>query len=197
MNSPTPRLSSFRLLWGIIIVLVLLNVSLLAWLWLAPTRMPGGGWPRGGPGPAGAESFLAEQLHFTPAQRTRFDSLRTTYFRQMRPLMERAHANRLNYFQLLNDTTLTDQQLAQRAAATHAIMTQVDVLTLRHFQQVAALCTPAQREQLAEVLAELPMLRGGGPPGRRRGRMPGHGWWPGRRGDGERGPQQGPPPPPF
>ncbi|MBC6611760.1 periplasmic heavy metal sensor [Hymenobacter sp. BT507] len=194
MNSPPPRLSSFRLLWGSLIVLVILNVSLLAWLWLAPARMPGGWHPRGGPGPEGAESFLAERLHFTPAQRTRFDSLRAMYFRQMRPLMERAHTNRLNYFQLLDDTTLTDQQLAQRAAVGHAAMTQVDVLTLRHFQQIAALCTPAQRQQLTQVLAELPMLRGGGgPPGRREG-MPRPGWRSGRRGHGGPGTPSGPPP---
>ena len=181
MNSSAPRLSTFRLLWGIIIVLVLLNAALLAWLWLAPGRAR----HPGGPGPGGPENFLAEKLHFNPAQRTRFDSLRATYFRQMSPLMERAHASRLNYFQLLDDTTLTDQQLAQRAAAGHAAMTAVDVLTLRHFQQVAALCTPAQREQLTQVLAELPMMRSGGPPDHR-----------GRRGPG-RNPRNWPGPPPF
>jgi len=170
MNSSAPRLSTLRLLWGIIIVLVLVNVALLAWLWMSPGRVR----HPGGPGPGGAENFLAEELHFTPAQRTRFDSLRASYFRQMHPLMERAHANRLNYFQLLDDTTLTDQQLAQRAAVGHTAMTAVDVLTLRHFQQVAALCTPAQRQQLTHVLAELPMMRGGGPPDHRGRRGPRH-----------------------
>lgn len=174
MNSPTtPRSRYNRVLVGLVAALALLNVALVAWIWLAP----GHGHPPGprGPWPGRREpdNFLADTLQFSAAQRAQYDSLRTAYFRQLTPMMERAHARRLDYYKLL-DSTLTNQQLLQRAEAGHAAMAAVDVLTLRHFQQVAALCTPPQRQLLSKVLRRLPIGPGGPPPpgGRGGGRSP-------------------------
>jgi Spy/CpxP family protein refolding chaperone len=137
--------------WGVA-GLLLLNVALVAWLWVAPhlaARLARPTLPTAG------ASFLADTLHFSAAQRVRYDSLRARYDRQARPLAQECRQSCQQYFALL-DSTLTDAQLADRSRAALASKVAVDVLTVRHLQQVAALCTPAQRTLLQRLLAQTP-----------------------------------------
>jgi|GEM_PF-3088764 len=141
-----------RLLSVLVAVLLLLNAALVGWLWLAPGRRT---LPRPAPpAPAGA-SFLADTLRLSASQRVRYDSLRVHYFRQVRPLAQGCRQSCQQYFSLL-DSTLTDAQLAERSRAALASKVAVDVLTVRHLQQVAALCRPEQRTLLRRLLAQVP-----------------------------------------
>ena len=56
-------------------------------------------------------------------------------------------------FSLL-DSTLTDQQLVEQSRAALASKVAVDVLTVRHLQQVAALCRPDQGTLLRQLLVQ-------------------------------------------
>ena len=141
-----------RLLSLLVGALLLLNTALMGWLWLAPGRSTP---PQPGlPAPAGA-AFLADTLHLSSAQRVRYDSLQAHYFRQVRPLAQGCRQSCQQYFALL-DSTLTDVQLAERSRAALTSKVAVDVLTVRHLQQVAALCRPEQRTLLRRLLAQAP-----------------------------------------
>lgn len=155
MNSAAPAFSIRlpRLVWGVAGLLLLLNVALVAWLWVAPhltARLP-----RPTPQPTAGASFLADTLRFSAGQRVRYDSLRARYDRQARPLAQECRQSCQQYFALL-DSTLTDAQLADRSRAALASKVAVDVLTVRHLQQVAALCSPPQRQLLQRLLAQAP-----------------------------------------
>lgn len=139
--------------WGVAALLLVLNVALVAWLWLAPPLATSRRRPT--PTPSAGASFLADTLAFSAGQRVRYDSLRARYDRQARPLTHECRQSCQQYFSLL-DSTLTDAQLADRSRAALASKIAVDVLTVRHLQQVAALCTPAQRTLLQQLLAQTP-----------------------------------------
>ena len=83
----------------------------------------------------------------------RYDTLQARYFRRVRPLAQSCRQSCQQYFALL-DSTLTDQQLAEQSRAALASKVAVDVLTVRHLQQVAALCRPDQRTLLRQLLVQ-------------------------------------------
>ncbi len=155
--------SKTRLLTGIIVALVVLNAALLAWMYMGPKHPPhwrgGNRW----------KSFLADTLKFSPEQRVQFDTLRKQYFRETMPMAKDLKKARQEFYKLLDDTTLTQTQLTEKASVINNRVANMDVITLLHFRKVAALCTPAQREQLKKILIEMPFVdrgmgRGGGPP---------------------------------
>jgi hypothetical protein len=153
MNSVASSLPArpARLLRFLVGALLLLNAALVGWLWLAPARKPAPPPSQ----PAAGASFLADTLQLSAAQRVRYDSLQARYFRQVRPLAQGCRQSCQQYFSLL-DSTLTDQQLAERSRAALASKVAVDVLTVRHLQQVAALCRPDQRILLRRLVAQAP-----------------------------------------
>ncbi|MGM9507341.1 Spy/CpxP family protein refolding chaperone [Larkinella sp. GY13] len=136
-----------RMLIGIIIALVLLNAGLLTWMWLGSQRHH-----REGDG----RSYLSKTLGFSEEQRTKYRAMRQNHFKTIRPLLDSMRQERQRFFRQVNDSTQTDAQLTQQARQLEEYSVRLDVLTLRHFQQVSALCTPEQRQKLQKVLADRP-----------------------------------------
>jgi hypothetical protein len=139
-----------RPVWALVVVLLLLNLSLLSWVMLAPSVAAAR--PSRAVQPAG-RTFLIDTLHLSANQRARYDSLRTRYFVEVKPLTQLCRQECQRYYLLLDSSQLSDPQLAARARGALASKVAVDVLTVRHLQQVAALCSPTQRQTLRQVLA--------------------------------------------
>ncbi|GAA4451239.1 hypothetical protein GCM10023189_13000 [Nibrella saemangeumensis] len=154
-----------RLMVGIIVGLALLNLALLAWMYLAPQQQKRR---------TDRRLFLSQELNFSEEQRKQYRTLREEHFNAIRPMLEEIHESRKAFFQQINDTTLTDAQLLQQAEQLEIKLARVDVMTFRHFQEVRQLCTPDQREKLTEVLARFPAR-----------------WFSGRAGQGGRGHRPG------
>ncbi|WP_128548329.1 Spy/CpxP family protein refolding chaperone [Larkinella soli] len=155
-----------RILIGVVVALVLLNGALLAWMGFGHERR-GHLFRR-----TGRATFLADTLGFSARQREQYNQLRKSYFQESLPLARQMRAARQDFYQQIDDS-LTDRQLAEKAAAVNAQVTRLDVLTLNHFRQVAAICTPEQRMKLKKILVDMPFVRrglgrGGGPPFGRR-----------------------------
>ncbi len=138
-----------RLLPVIIGALVALNIGLLTWIWVRPT----GAEHRRNRSTVG--TFLADTLQFSPQQRQQLASLQKTYMEQMQARQKSLRQARKAYFRL-TDSSFTDAQRRQQALAFHEQAAQIDLLTLAHFDQVAAICSPEQRKLLNKLLGELP-----------------------------------------
>lgn len=145
MNNP----SRIRLLIGLVIALAALNIGLLSWLWLKPGRAPFGRNRLTNP------TFLADTLTFDASQRQRLDSLQKRYFAEVRPRFRQLRNERKAYFRLV-DATFTAEQRRTLRLAFHQQSAELDSLTLAHFDNVAALCTPPQRQLLNKLLTEMP-----------------------------------------
>lgn len=145
MNDPR----KIRLLTGIIIGLVVLNIGLLSWFFLrSETRQHRSGRTR-------SDTFLADTLGFNNQQQQELAALQQAYFREIRPRQRQLRQLRKTYFRL-TDSAFTADQRRERARAFHQQSADVELQTLSHFDKVAALCTPAQRQRLNQLLSELP-----------------------------------------
>lgn len=139
-----------RFFLGIIVALVALNVGLLAWIWLRPAPTSDHRRNR-----ANSGTFLADTLGFSPQQRQQVAILQKAYLQQVEPLQKPLKQARKAYFHLL-DSSLTDTHRRELVLAFHQQAADIDLITLSHFDRVAAICTPEQRKLLNKLLGELP-----------------------------------------
>ncbi len=141
-----------RPVWALVLVLLLVNIGLLSWVLLTPGAVAAARHTQAAH-PAAGRSFLADTLHLTADQRARYESLRSRYFVEVKPLTQMCRQDCQRYFLLLDSSKLSDPQLAERARGALSSKVAVDVLTVRHLQQVSAMCSPKQRQTLRQVLA--------------------------------------------
>jgi uncharacterized membrane protein len=142
---------SNRPLWGLVTLLLALNTALIGWLVVAPSVAAS--QPHQGHHGAAKKHFLADTLQFSPEQLRQYNALRTQYLARVRPLTQVCRQECQRYFLLVDSAAMTDAQLTTRSRAALERKVAVDVCTARHLQQVAAMCTPAQRIILRRVLA--------------------------------------------
>jgi Spy/CpxP family protein refolding chaperone len=145
----------YRLLVALVLGLALLNIALL--FWFGPFRHG----HREGRHTGERLPFLTRQLDFTEDQRQQYNALRKSYFVDRRALAETIRPMRKHFFSQISDTTKSDSALLEQARTYHNRLAQIDLLTLRHFQQVAVICTPAQREKLSQIVRTLPQAAAG------------------------------------
>jgi Spy/CpxP family protein refolding chaperone len=140
----------YRLLVALVLGLALLNIALL--FWFGPFRHG----HREGRHAGERLPFLTRQLNFTEDQQQQYNTLRKSYFVERRALAETVRPLRKHFFSQLSDTIRSDSALLEQARTYHNRLAQIDLLTLRHFQQIATICTPAQREKLSQIVRTLP-----------------------------------------
>lgn len=153
-----------RLLSLLALALGLLNVGLLALLWLGRPGHQAALHPA--PSPVAAD--LVRELHLTPTQQAQFRTLRTAHHMRMQTLLRELTARREQLFAgLAQPTAAAPPALLGQIGA---LQRQVDSLTYAHFAAVGCLLTPAQRPRWQELAPTLPRrLQQQGPPGGRRG----------------------------
>ncbi|MBO0949703.1 Spy/CpxP family protein refolding chaperone [Fibrella forsythiae] len=139
-----------RFFLGIIVALVALNIGLLTWIWVRPAATAEHRRNR-----ANSGTFLADTLGFSPQQRQQLVSLQKAYFQQVEARQKPLKQARKAYFHLL-DSSLTDTHRRELVTAFHQQAAEIDLITLTHFDRVAAICTPEQRTLLNKLLGELP-----------------------------------------
>lgn len=140
-----------RFFLGLIVALVALNIGLLTWIWVRPAATSE--YRRNRSSTAG--TFLADTLGFSTQQRQQLASLQKVYFQQIEPRQKPLKQARKAYFHLL-DSSLTDAHRRELVLAFHQQAADIDLITLTHFDRVAAICTPEQRKLLNKLLGELP-----------------------------------------
>ena len=150
MNDPRKT----RLLTGIIIALVALNIGLLSWFFLRTQHRPHR------LGQTRSDTFLADTLGFNNQQRQQLANLQTAYLQTIRPRQRQLRQTRKVYFRL-TDSSFTESDRREKAMAFHRQSANVELQTLAHFDRVAALCTPPQRQLLNQLLRHLPDTRRG------------------------------------
>ncbi|RYY91820.1 MAG: hypothetical protein EOO11_22160 [Chitinophagaceae bacterium] len=162
-----------------ITLLVLLNIALLATIWLQKKEER-----VAAPGPRpGDENPLATELRFDSAQRRSFDTLRAAHLALMQGYRKQMRDARDHYFDGIKSGAAPDNRVASSMAALH---TSMDSATYVHFAQVRALCNPQQQEAFDRLLRRIVNAAGRpGPSGPPHNRSP-H--------DGP--PEDGPPPGP-
>lgn len=164
-----------RILSLLVLVLSLLNVGLLAMLWLGRPTQPPPRHPNAGP----VVAYVVRELGLTPTQQQHYMSLRQAHQAAMRQMLPMLTERRETLFAGLAQPTTeaaTQKQLLDQIAA---LERGIDSLTYAHFAQVGRLVTPEQLPRWQQIAPELPRMlqqqghsNRNGPPGGPRGPRP-------------------------
>ena len=167
--------------WAIaFLLLIAFNVATLIAFWLIRDK-------RSGPPPgAGVDvvEFLSKELGFDSVQKEKLAHLHDVHQMKMRALRKNNRDAKNDFFDLLQQQDITDSALQKAAQESTKYNEETDILTFRHFQQVRALCTEAQKKKFDSVIQEVLRMNAPPPPGSHPGPPP-------RRGEGM---HDGPPP---
>jgi periplasmic protein CpxP/Spy len=175
-----------KIWWFLVLVLLAANTVTLVLLWTgkqearpAPPQLLG--------------EYLIQQLGLDSGQQRSYRALIQAHRSAAMPLRQEVAAQKDSLFQLLQQGSPSETAKQAAAAKVGNAIQQLELLHLAHFEQVRALCTPAQQQKfdglLQEITRRLSMppppdgQRHGPPPGDRQGPPP------------HNGKPEGPPPP--
>lgn len=199
-------ISKNKLLFTIIVILVLINISTLSLVWYGrfkqppfPPPPPPMMEPRDGPPPEG-KAFLKEQLKLTDAQMEAIDKIREAHISQIRKIKEDMKGLKDKLFSNLKNPGADTNTIRDITNQIGNIEARVDIITFDNFREVRKICTDEQKKKFDEIILDV-MKMGAPPEGRPNGRrgppgMPGDEPPPPiRDGDGHRNPpeKEGPP----
>jgi periplasmic protein CpxP/Spy len=168
-------MESNRFLKITIIVLVLVNISTLAFMWSGRKHHEGHMPPPHGPN--GAFDFLTHELNLDESQIKQFDALRKEHHEEAMIIQEKSRKMHHRFFDLLKNMPADSLVSAQLADSMAMCQKQMEMLTFNHFKKVRDICKPEQQKKFDEVINEALEMMAPHPP------------------KGPRGPE-GPPPPP-
>jgi periplasmic protein CpxP/Spy len=188
--------SKNKLLWALVILLLVVNTVTLIIFWAGNKQQQQLPVPQGQLG-----DFIIKKLSLDSTQQQQYGLLRLAH----RPAADslRTQMNRLkdSLFALLRQGNPDDDAKNAATARIAALTQQLELLHLNHFQQLRAICNPAQQQKFDNILHDI-VRRLGMPPPRRPDGPPPAGEGPGALPPGERpdGPppgerSEGPPPP--
>lgn len=157
-----------RLPWILVTLLVALNITVLALVWLRPSS----GEPRFGPPPHHPHpqrGGLAHEIGMSEAEAQKVEGIQKAHFRKLEDFRDQIIAFRLEAFAEFGrpdaDTTLAMATLDKIGQ----IQIAIEKERYAHFHEVLALCTPEQAKRFQEILPKI-LSRGPQPENRPAGR---------------------------
>ena len=181
-------LSKNRALTAGVLLLVILNVATLGTLWWQAARRPDMPHP-GRPGPG---EIMEETLHLSGGQKAQFENLRAEYRRASGRIIGDLVASRMGLYDVLRSGDPSGARIDPEIERISALEKNLELLTVRHFQAIRAICDEGQRGQFDQLMRGVFERASGVPPAPAPGRGPRD-----ERGEEptpDRG--EGPPPPP-
>ena len=180
-------MNKYKIIIAITVLLLLLNTTLLGFLWFgkkstASAPAPG---PTGGPGMV--ENLLKEKLSLTDDQVKQFRVLREAHFSLNKKLMDSLHIQKDQLFSMLGKSAANSAAVDSLTNIISRIEKQKDLNTFDHFSKVRGMLTPEQQGKFDVVINDILRMVAGPQPG---GRMPAP-----MRGDRPPPPCEGHPPP--
>lgn len=118
------------------------------------------------PGPGEVFQFLVKELQLDEKQQSAYAELRNQHQASQRQFQDSIRNAKDAMFSLLNQPNVPDSLLQEYSRRATAFDQQMDIITFRHFQQVRALCNPAQQQKFDDVIKEA-LRRMAGPRGHR------------------------------
>lgn len=156
-------MNNTKFLKVVILLLLLINISTLAFLWLnRPQRKDNIG------------DFFAKELQFTPQQKEQFASLRDEHRNQVQALRKSNRELHDAYFDLLKNPTVDSVAIKKAISELLKIRAKEELETFNHFQKVRGICDETQKKKFDEIIKDAARMlaprgprEGQGPPPRR------------------------------
>ena len=142
-------LSNIKFLWGIILVLILLNIASLGTIWLQENDA--GDRLRPFPSRSQREHFLKEELNLTPAQQVQFDTLMNDFRNRIDAKIEDIRSLREELMGMMRNQEFTPEaeeivnQIGEKQS-------ELELLNYRHFREVMSICNDEQKQIFLETI---------------------------------------------
>jgi hypothetical protein len=152
-------MKSNKVLVVIVIVLILINCTLLSFVWLNVyhvKRHP----PIQGP----AFDFLSRELQLTPAQKTQYEKLRNAHAYFADSVNTQTRMMRDSFFDRLKDPSVKPEIINTLEKKISDNTAKLDTSTFYHFRRFRAILTAAQQEKFDDVIQDVLHGMGGRPP---------------------------------
>jgi len=153
-------LSKNRILTGGIVMLILLNVAVLGTLWWQAGKEPG----PPPPGRAGPREFMEKVLQLSGRQKKQFEDLREGYQRESEQIMVQLRGTRRELYDALGTMGSSDTAGVPKTEEIGRLQAKMELLTIRHFQSLRALCDEGQREKFDGLMRDVFGRVSGQPP---------------------------------
>jgi periplasmic protein CpxP/Spy len=152
-----------RWLYVITLLLLTANIVTLAILWI--NKKTDRGERELLPPPTGQVfEFLTNELKLDAAQQEAYKKLRDEHQAGQRSFQENIGKAKDNFFELLQQTNVTDSTLQLYSKKVGEFEQQRDIFTFRHFQKLRALCNKEQQNKFDNIIQEV-LRRMGRPKG--------------------------------
>lgn len=179
-----------------LLFLVLLNLGTLTALWVMRDNRPA---PPANAG-SGVVDFIVRELGFDSVQKKQLTLLREEHQQKIKQIRRKNRDAKHVFFELLKDSSLSEEALNKAAVASAEFDAETDKLTFLHFKEIRKICTPEQLQKFDLVIQDVlrmiaPPPPDGNPPGPPNGRRR-EGPPPPDRRDGPPPPDDRRPPPP-
>lgn len=165
MNSSSKN----KLLSWLVILLLVANAATITMFWLGKKHPPLP--PKGTP-----NEFLIKELKLDAKQQEQLAVLVKAHRQAAEPLRKKIKEAKDSFFDLLQQSSVTDSTRKVAAMAASAISEELDLLTLDHFQKIRALCTPEQQRKFDSIIHQVTSMMAppqpNGPGGRPQGPPP-------------------------
>jgi len=139
----------------LIAALLIINLLTLSILWMQTTRTNEPQSKEQGPRASESVNLLRKALDLNEEQAKQSDSMRTNQLEQSRSYNDRLAALKRQLseelFKQHPDTALVDLQ----AKEIGELQSKVEMIRFNYFKELLAICTPAQKDKLKPIVAEL------------------------------------------
>jgi Spy/CpxP family protein refolding chaperone len=155
--------SKIKLLAGLVVALVIINVSMMGYLWFAPHGPGERGGPRDGRGPAG---LVIKELKFDDKQREQFEKLREEHHASMMEIDKASHQLHNQLFKSLGNSADSSRQHLSDSLIAEIAKQDIsrETITFHHLSEVRKLCNPEQQKLFDDMIAKASERRPEGPP---------------------------------
>ncbi|HMG16234.1 MAG TPA: periplasmic heavy metal sensor [Saprospiraceae bacterium] len=137
-----------RVLKIALIVLLILNLSSMAFMWLNK--------PRTGPPHHGEDTFkyLVHELNMNDEQQNKYKLLRDEHHHGMELLQDKSRDLHNAFFKLLQNPSNDSSSIKLIGDSIAGNQMKIEMLTFDHFKKVRAICTPQQQKKFDDIILE-------------------------------------------
>lgn len=139
--------------WLLVLVGILLVTNIITLAFLYSTKKKPG--KESQPQRPRMGKFIVDQMKFDSTQEAAYWIMRDSMLNTQRPVWDSIRASKKRFFELVNQANPDDSLLQARANEVMAYQKKLDVITLRHFQQVRTLVRPDQVQKFDTVIQEI------------------------------------------
>jgi protein CpxP len=125
-----------KTLWIAIILLILINLSVLAWLWLSPRDMQGQLSPE----------RIERTLNFDSQQREQFEIIKDKHFAEVTPIRDSIKIIKSELFDYIKQDKPDQKFIDEKMNSLASKIKENEEKTLKHFTEVRAVCNEEQKD---------------------------------------------------